>query len=638
MRSEVRRPGVVARAAVLFLCIACAAGTLRADDADPPNSHPYVPAEWQYRWTALNMPPLEVIGSAGDAWLAGELPIQPPANASANVLYLRTRLPSALPRDPHLFVGELPRCWEVYVAGRLVASSVQFGPSERPEGNDIRLHGMIALPQAGEGQWLVLRLWRGDSLGISPTRVAIGSAGSLVLWQIRTFLPFMILGVIMGAVGIGCLVGYTFRPHPRPLLLLGLLSVSFSFISLVQSGLLTLLDCPPYVIALGWELTVLTSCVWVSLLLADLLPGIVARRLLRLAAVLQWAFVMGGLAAHGAQMISFHRLLDIWQNWTVAGTLPVIGIIVVGQLYQRNRDALIIIFVGVVPFGLIALARTLGAPIELVRALPWAAASLTAALAAVTVRKGARVWRQRLADEAVRQSERRMRSMLNATHDLAVLLNREHEILSINEIGAARLHVTIEEALGKCILEFLPGRDRQEPPRRVRAGLGQRRAEAVRGRVQRPHLRSPRLPGRRREPHRRPDRRLQPRHHPATKGRTGAGPGPPARTRDGLEDPVDVARRPVAGRPPGRRRRGADDSLPPDRRRLLRVPPAHLLLLRRARRRRHGQGRAGRPSSGRPPRISSSASLVPTCATRARAGCRNRRKSSPPSTRRSRRT
>ena len=165
---------------------------------------------------------------------------------------------------------------------------------------------------------------------------------------------------------------------------------------------------------------------------------------------------MGGLAAHGAQMISFHRLLDIWQNWTVAGTLPVIGIIVVGQLYQRNRDALIIIFVGVVPFGLIALARTLGAPIELVRALPWAAASLTAALAAVTVRKGARVWRQRLADEAVRQSERRMRSMLNATHDLAVLLNREHEILSINEIGAARLHVTIDEVLGKCILEFLP--------------------------------------------------------------------------------------------------------------------------------------------------------------------------------------
>ena len=140
--------------------------------------------------------------------------------------------------------ANLPRCWEVYVAGRLVASSLQFGPNERPEGNDIRLHGMIAIPHAGEGEWIVLRLWRADPLGISPNRIAIGSAGALVLWQIRTFLPFMILGVIMGAVGIGCLVGYTFRPHPRPLLLLGLLSVSFSFISLVQSGLLTLLRLP----------------------------------------------------------------------------------------------------------------------------------------------------------------------------------------------------------------------------------------------------------------------------------------------------------------------------------------------------------------------------------------------------------
>ena len=420
-------------------------------------SPPIVPYTWQAQWAPLLVTPRAIAESPNAMWSdAKQAEAMSGLGSKNSALYLRTQLPNPLPEDAHLFVPRLPRCWELYIDGIRMYGSDSFGPSKKRSGYDFRFHAMIPIPQAAAGRSLVLRLWSPNPRDLQPGMMAIGSSGALIARHAKQFAPFMVLGIVLGAVGIGCLVGYTFRPHPRTLLLLGMASCSFAYISLVESGRITLLGNDTTAIGVGWLIAVLTSCAWVALLLAELLPGIIAQRLLRLTAILQWLFFVAGMTANFMHFVTAHQLVVIWQNWTVAGSLPVLGVVIIGQLFNRNRDAMIIIFVGMLPFGLIALAQTWGAPVDLVRALPWAAAALVGALAAVTVRRGLSILRQQLANQALRQSEYRMRSMLNTTHDLAVLLNRGHEMLMINDIGATRLGLSIEDALQQSILEYLP--------------------------------------------------------------------------------------------------------------------------------------------------------------------------------------
>jgi PAS domain S-box-containing protein len=57
-------------------------------------------------------------------------------------------------------------------------------------------------------------------------------------------------------------------------------------------------------------------------------------------------------------------------------------------------------------------------------------------------------------EKSLRQSERRARALLNAPPDTAMLLSPEGIILETNEIGAKRLGVSVEEAVGSNVFEL----------------------------------------------------------------------------------------------------------------------------------------------------------------------------------------
>ena len=69
---------------------------------------------------------------------------------------------------------------------------------------------------------------------------------------------------------------------------------------------------------------------------------------------------------------------------------------------------------------------------------------------------------QKKAEEALLQSESRLRSILNASHAAIVLLNRNGIILDSNEEHALRLNMSREQILGKCVWNLLP-REVMEP-------------------------------------------------------------------------------------------------------------------------------------------------------------------------------
>ncbi|HEY3375886.1 MAG TPA: PAS domain-containing protein, partial [Armatimonadota bacterium] len=68
----------------------------------------------------------------------------------------------------------------------------------------------------------------------------------------------------------------------------------------------------------------------------------------------------------------------------------------------------------------------------------------------------AEVTQQKRMEIALRESEETLRALLNATTEIAALLDREGHILAANETTARRLEKPLEEALGACVYDFFP--------------------------------------------------------------------------------------------------------------------------------------------------------------------------------------
>ena len=59
-------------------------------------------------------------------------------------------------------------------------------------------------------------------------------------------------------------------------------------------------------------------------------------------------------------------------------------------------------------------------------------------------------------EKAFRESEEKARALLNATNDAVVLIEKDGNILDVNDTMARRFYKRINEMMGKCIWDFLP--------------------------------------------------------------------------------------------------------------------------------------------------------------------------------------
>jgi len=66
------------------------------------------------------------------------------------------------------------------------------------------------------------------------------------------------------------------------------------------------------------------------------------------------------------------------------------------------------------------------------------------------------ITKQKLAEEAQKQSEARARALLNAPSDSALLLDLEGTVLAANKIAAKRLGKTVNQLLGTCSYDLFP--------------------------------------------------------------------------------------------------------------------------------------------------------------------------------------
>ncbi len=66
------------------------------------------------------------------------------------------------------------------------------------------------------------------------------------------------------------------------------------------------------------------------------------------------------------------------------------------------------------------------------------------------------VTERKRAEAALQVSEARSRALLDATMETAMLLDENGEVLAINEIGARRLHHSVEEVVGKNFFSMIP--------------------------------------------------------------------------------------------------------------------------------------------------------------------------------------
>lgn len=60
------------------------------------------------------------------------------------------------------------------------------------------------------------------------------------------------------------------------------------------------------------------------------------------------------------------------------------------------------------------------------------------------------------AEEALRESEEKARALLNATSDMAILMDTEGIMLAINTAGAENLGRTVDELVGTCVYDYFP--------------------------------------------------------------------------------------------------------------------------------------------------------------------------------------
>lgn len=76
-------------------------------------------------------------------------------------------------------------------------------------------------------------------------------------------------------------------------------------------------------------------------------------------------------------------------------------------------------------------------------------------LAEVTARVRAEIERQR-AEAALRQSEETARTLLNASSETAMLVDRDGVVLAVNAVGASRMRRTPEQLVGQCFFDLVP--------------------------------------------------------------------------------------------------------------------------------------------------------------------------------------
>ncbi|MBN1564481.1 MAG: GAF domain-containing protein [Anaerolineae bacterium] len=77
------------------------------------------------------------------------------------------------------------------------------------------------------------------------------------------------------------------------------------------------------------------------------------------------------------------------------------------------------------------------------------------ALEAIAFYSGSAIVRMRT-QEKLRESEEIARTLLNAPHDTAILVDRNHTILAINEAGARRFGTSVDALLGQCAIDNMP--------------------------------------------------------------------------------------------------------------------------------------------------------------------------------------
>jgi PAS domain S-box-containing protein len=382
---------------------------------------PAAPLEnWEYRWS--NSPAAE----SGDLdWKSLSRWGRWTERQSRRELWLRVQLPDKLQQNSSLFLEKLPAGLEIYLDGKRILIAGVFEDSENFWFRDTGKHRIVKLFPDAAGKTLIFRVWDRNGLNVALSQPTLGMPEQLVLEHFRSNTAYGMLGILFMFGGITCILLAAFLPQRKSWLFLGLLALSFGWISLDRIGIFTLTVDWPYIRTLGTQLALFSFGIWLTAALAELIavPDLAAW-MWRLCYAHIVGFVVTGVLylakiVHPDEMLLYGLPLQI-------ASLVVCGVILLAAWRRASRGAMTLL-IGVVPLGICiiggAIASLLFSESNLSRALPVGLAFFLTALAVQLVRRTLGAFEAQVAGAALKHSEARFRALTDNATDMVFLLD-----------------------------------------------------------------------------------------------------------------------------------------------------------------------------------------------------------------------
>ena len=347
---------------LLLLCalLGCRGGD---GDSDVPSTQHIVPyaGSWQYRYGDSPTLPDGGLAWSRDAldspdWRSTDSVHNPPGRAGRQDLWLRTRLRGPDTSDATLFLHEVDQTIAAYLDGVRIA---QFGPMQGDARRFIAKRPIyLSLGPQPVGKLLTLHI-RSVYSDIGLLRTPLwGGRAELFADAVYKGLPFLIIGAIALALGLGVLGLYLIQRRERLYLLYGVLCLSIGAYLFSRSQLRAYLFDHPAL----WRLILVSSFCLISAsmcaFVAQLFNGFWSRFMRGLGVANALLFFLGML---GTLSGAFHLelFLKISLLFWLPFSLAIAGAAVHG-LVRGNADARILAL-GLLGTSLLAVPQVLNA-------------------------------------------------------------------------------------------------------------------------------------------------------------------------------------------------------------------------------------------------------------------------------------
>jgi PAS domain S-box-containing protein len=423
--------------------------------------------EWEFRWTGPNAKALE----NGDGWTTLSHWGRWTGRKSHQELWLRARLPSELPSNPVLFLERIPAGLEIFVDEKLVFVAGTF---EDPNGfwfRDSGRHRLVKLPPDAAGKTVLLRVWDRNGLNVSLSRPLLGTPEELVLAHFRANTAYGMLGILFMFGGLICVTLSSLIGPPRSWLFLGLLALSFGWISLERIGVFSLTVDWPYIRTIGTQLSLFSFGIWLTASLSEL---IAAPDLALWMRRLSYAHVVGfavALMLHLARLVHPEEVLLYGLPLQIASILAS-GVILLAAWRRGSKGALTLLIASI-PLGISiiggAAASLFFSRSNLTLALPIGLAFFLTALAVRLVRRTVDAFESQVAGAALKHSEARFRALTENSADVVFLLDSAGRFLFASPACFAATGCQPAELYGTTLFDRIHADDHAEVRTRFEA-------------------------------------------------------------------------------------------------------------------------------------------------------------------------